>query len=1614
MASPYDALLQEPADTGQGSPYDALLDGGSRTPASSRYDALLGDQQKPLTIQERQAIARAPVYEPQVIAPETSAAANQDWMTGAAQLPPPQDKDISDVNFFDPRVQAARWEEDLQRTWKWGQEQLGEAARLGWSYHPGVLAARKLLPPESPVRQMGEAIPEFAKGLTTGLATPENAAIAAAFELGAPAFPLLAKLGSTGFSAWMASELPEVWHAFKEAPDVKTKTEIALQGVAQLAFAAGAGIHGVSGLAEFPRIRVPRVEAPPPEVEALPIQAPERMLSGVEPRLGLPEPIPSLTAAELPPSARVEGPAPPVVTRPEPEPVRVTGPSAAPEFGQVQDWFSERMAEGRQLGEQERLAREAGLPIPKSLQDQIDANNAAIRRGFPLPEERRFVAELPGEPLEEAAPERRFTAEVEQQPLSAEELRRQAAGLRTIEQPLGGEEGAVKQGYAQMETPRAALGVEKGSPGAVAPAGDRYNAVREAERAETGRGLPQGALSQALEPVESQWVKLTPEEFQRAIGGERRFAAEPGQPGQPVTDWRRSAFDMIQQAVNNDRPVNARLMDEVARRPPADYVRRGDVYEPPDWNENRQAVAPWGERLKNKINAQPPQGFVPNLWPEVFEFGRHVYQRGMDYARWGREMLGHLGERIRRHLGNIWDGLRDLRGGRTLPQARERGAIGYTGLVRARETRQRSPENIARQSVQRVIDNPVSLRTQASLLRRILPRELRSNNPVTQINNAIGFFRRSLVRAARSALKEPWARAASKQYQGYNIYSHRLADEFGYQPERVMAGESALSPNTSPEQSHEAARRLMKMMRDNAGDRFDQKMMDWARSATSTITNEKLYLPAELRFLKGKSFSELPRNSMMQAKWMRAFDEVYHPDKALRTIRPDGTLGNREKTSFAWTTFKLMQNGIDALRGSRPLEEILSTPKVSNYYMSKLLAFEPSNHVVVDTHHTSLAFGNSLPAGHELVKRVFGAVRAGSNNEFGGFYSILHEATIQAAREVGMDPKEFQALVWAYQRGYKSPLAFGRSTLGKAAVESIQQLWKDAASGRLTEHEAHERTEKIARDYHGRIPAPAYFEERPSDRALKAAGDAGKPAELSQGGGYVRVAERGGRGDAAAGVATEPAAAGVATIREAEVSGRGVPKRGFRVDTFAGRSAFETGIQRTAQEHKYGAAVEVKSPEFYRDPNTRLFLSRDGLAGAAVTPDGDLVSVFKHPQSKADMRAILAEASEHANRLDAFTSGNGYLPTLYAQHGFRPVARVPFDPRFAPPGWNYQLSGMPDIVLMVKDRANVLNLPDPRIRGYPAIQRMVPVERDFAKAQTRQAEAVNRIAAREAGQTELIRQEAQGVQQTRMKLRANRGISGAVGMTGMKGGPPEPRPGRRLEFLAQPREPLEFKEAEPAAEEPIRQTPPANAPVSTGISNARLEEIYGKDAVAAGRGRSAKAWKDIGAADRRDPYAVLSEAQRNGIAPPADVALLRAEHKRLLDQARAAWDTPRYDALAQRANDFGNAVKGVAHGPASDVMRALQEDDKPTYTSPADFDRIVRERLNRESSPAERKTFEKATGEVRKATVETREAAAEGRRQLRRTLPRSRKPVSFEDASDYVRNHIADLLKDCV
>lgn len=140
-----------------------------------------------------------------------------------------------------------------------------------------------------------------------------------------------------------------------------------------------------------------------------------------------------------------------------------------------------------------------------------------------------------------------------------------------------------------------------------------------------------------------------------------------------------------------------------------------------------------------------------------------------------------------------------------------------------------------------------------------------------------------------------------------------------------------------------------------------------------------------------------------------------------------------------------------------------------------------------------------------------------------------------------------------------------------------------------------------------------------------------------------------------------------------------------------------------------GEQVYVYPVEEYQ--SMKMFLSRDGLSGIAVKPDGDIVSVFVNPKAKlADLvggrsHGMLELAKQNGGtKLDAFDT---FLPKLYAKHGFKVVGRDKWNEMYKPDKWNKEFfknwnNGEPDVVYMQYEapavRQNISSLP--RLSAY--------------------------------------------------------------------------------------------------------------------------------------------------------------------------------------------------------------------------------------------------------------------------------------------------------------------------
>lgn len=147
-------------------------------------------------------------------------------------------------------------------------------------------------------------------------------------------------------------------------------------------------------------------------------------------------------------------------------------------------------------------------------------------------------------------------------------------------------------------------------------------------------------------------------------------------------------------------------------------------------------------------------------------------------------------------------------------------------------------------------------------------------------------------------------------------------------------------------------------------------------------------------------------------------------------------------------------------------------------------------------------------------------------------------------------------------------------------------------------------------------------------------------------------------------------------------------------DTAAFAASQQEAIAQRVEDKLQVTPVTQEDAQAIVDEGGKLFMTEDGKAGAYVKKDGYMGGLFKQPGADRTQAAkVLQDARIEAGGkfFDAFginvESGKGTnLEDIYIKNGFRPIARMTFNPEFAPKGWEKtNLKNRPDNVFFVYD-----------------------------------------------------------------------------------------------------------------------------------------------------------------------------------------------------------------------------------------------------------------------------------------------------------------------------------------
>jgi hypothetical protein len=352
---------------------------------------------------------------------------------------------------------------------------------------------------------------------------------------------------------------------------------------------------------------------------------------------------------------------------------------------------------------------------------------------------------------------------------------------------------------------------------------------------------------------------------------------------------------------------------------------------------------------------------------------------------------------------------------------------------------------------------------------------------------------------------------------------------YGFNDASVAAVYAALSPTKDWDQNVHIADMLMQTYKNQQGHRWDSKM----DAKAATLWSKKLQPMVDL--VRGKSLGELT-SPAEKAMWIRTYDET-HNDASYRTVLPNGALGpvtlNKDGTpsKVVWQSLPAITNAVKALEANgdqKIISDAMGTAhKVRSFYNNILDPHSANGDVTIDTHAVGAALLRQLSSGSVAVAHNFGNTpmkvdqppgweAAGSSVKTGlsGLYPVYAQAYREAAKELGIQPRQLQSAVWVVKRN-----TFGNLT--KKQQGDVEAAW----------HDYHDDPKLTLADTQAAIAKIIGLDKNErSHRDDATGGRAGHPRELHRG----RVGPAAAAVDGGSGARAAPRAAGLVAVRRAQ------------------------------------------------------------------------------------------------------------------------------------------------------------------------------------------------------------------------------------------------------------------------------------------------------------------------------------------------------------------------------------------------------------------------------------------------------------------------------------------------
>jgi hypothetical protein len=313
--------------------------------------------------------------------------------------------------------------------------------------------------------------------------------------------------------------------------------------------------------------------------------------------------------------------------------------------------------------------------------------------------------------------------------------------------------------------------------------------------------------------------------------------------------------------------------------------------------------------------------------------------------------------------------------------------------------------------------------------------------------------------------------ATAKWYESANSIADKFASKYGKSTKQGAGVLAAMSPQKDWNMNVGLAERLTDIYHTKNNEPL---------SPEARVKAREIGLGGMVAAIGDKTLSQLTE-PLEKAAFIRIYDEA-HNDRSFQNVDPaTGEYTNVMKNNdgsnskIAWGALNEIAKAVNILDdGSREniSRNLGGSHKVRNFYNNIIDPNNPGGHVTIDTHAVAAGHQRPLSGKDPEVLDNFERLSA-LKTGLKGTYAVNAEAYRQAAKELGLQPRQLQSIVWEQVRK-DFPMELKSNETHKAAIDDI---WSQYKNGKITQKEAQGQVRDYAKTAREQIEANA---EKPS------------------------------------------------------------------------------------------------------------------------------------------------------------------------------------------------------------------------------------------------------------------------------------------------------------------------------------------------------------------------------------------------------------------------------------------------------------------------------------------------------------------------------------------------------